>query len=155
MKTIQTTIHIQASPEQVWKVLMDFEAYPAWNHFIKRIEGTAKKGAILEVEIQPKGMKAQLFKPEVIAQEANRHFAWLGKLFVKGLFDGEHHFRLAPQADGSTMFFHEERFKGLLVRPLLALIGDNTLTGFEAMNQALADRITTINKQTKRHEIQS
>ena len=33
MKTIETKINIKASAEQVWKVLMDFNAYPEWTRF--------------------------------------------------------------------------------------------------------------------------
>jgi uncharacterized protein YndB with AHSA1/START domain len=40
-KEIITEIEIDASPSQVWQVLTDFEKYPTWNPFIKKISGIA------------------------------------------------------------------------------------------------------------------
>ena len=36
-KQIKTSIHINATKEKVWEILMDFEKYPEWNPFIKSI----------------------------------------------------------------------------------------------------------------------
>ncbi len=35
MKSLKTSITIEAAPSVVWDILMDFEAYPDWNPFIK------------------------------------------------------------------------------------------------------------------------
>ena len=43
---IETKIRINASPKQVWDVLIDFERYPEWNPFIKSIKGIAIKGDV-------------------------------------------------------------------------------------------------------------
>lgn len=37
--TIETQISIQATPQQVWNVLMDVEQYPEWNPFVKKLVG--------------------------------------------------------------------------------------------------------------------
>ena len=155
MKTIQTKTIISASPERIWNVLMDFASYPKWNSFIRSIEGTPEVGSILKNEIHLEGQKPQVFKPEVLVVKENRHFVWKGKLFVKGLFDGEHHFRLEKIDDNRTEFIHEEFFTGILVRPLLAMISDKTINGFEAMNEALAKRVETITPKHNTHEAQS
>ena len=65
----------------------------------------------------------------------------MGKLLVRGLFDGEHYYGLAPMADGSTLFTHGEHFRGLLVRPFRSALDGRTKSGFEAMNLALKQRI--------------
>lgn len=143
MQSIETSIIIDAPPAQVWQVLMNFDRYPQWNPFVKSIKGEAKMGAHLECTLQPEGMKPQVFKPTVVALELEREFAWLGKLGISGLFDGEHHFQLIPQ-DDKTLFIHKENFNGILVPLLLALIGDKTRRGFEAMNRALKQRVENI-----------
>ena len=37
---LRAEIEIDADPDSVWAVLMDFEAYPEWNPFIQPIEGS-------------------------------------------------------------------------------------------------------------------
>jgi hypothetical protein len=76
------------------------------------------------------------FKPTVITSDANRELVWLGRLGVRGVFDGEHHLELHPGEDGSTKFVQREEFNGLLV-PLLGGGLEKTRRGFEAMNAAL------------------
>ena len=99
---LRTAIDIDASPERVWAILMDFGAYPDWNPFIRSIEGDARRDGRLKVRIQPSGGRAMRFNPTVLAAEPSRELRWLGKLGVKGLFDGEHSFRLEPTASGCT-----------------------------------------------------
>lgn len=141
MKSITTAITIQANPEQVWAVLTDFSQYPRWNPFIQKITGDPILGSILENHIYLDDNKPQIFKPEIIILEENSHFAWIGKLFFKGLFDGEHHFKLTRQEDGSTQLVHEEFFTGILVGLIFSMIKEKTREGFEAMNTALAEEV--------------
>lgn len=65
--TITTTIDINVSPQAVWRVLTDFAAYPDWNPFMDRIEGTPKVGAKLVVHMTPPGGRGMTFKPDVMA----------------------------------------------------------------------------------------
>jgi hypothetical protein len=118
-KTLETAIEIEAPPARVWRVLSDFAAYPAWNPFIRRIEGDARPGARLTVVIQPVGGRGMTFRPTVLVAEPERELRWLGRLVVAGLFDGEHGFRLEARGAGGTRFVQREVFRGLLV-PLLA-----------------------------------
>ena len=80
------------------------------------------------------------FRPTVLRSDKNREFRWLGKLFVKGLFDGEHYFILTPINEQQTQLEHGEHFRGLLVNLIMKQIEGNTMAGFEAMNQALKER---------------
>jgi uncharacterized protein YndB with AHSA1/START domain len=50
---LRREIEIDARPEEVWHVLMDFRSYPEWNPFIVSIEGEARPGARLKVRIAP------------------------------------------------------------------------------------------------------
>jgi hypothetical protein len=130
---------IDAAPERVWAILMDFAAYPSWNPFIVGIEGEARVGTRLTVNVQPPGWTAQTFKPVVLTVEPARAFVWRGTLpIIPGLFAGEHSFRLTPQGD-RTSFLHAESFSGLLV-PLLKKMLARTEEGFQQMNAALKAR---------------
>lgn len=133
---IITSIHIQASPEQVWKVFSDFQSYPKWNPFVKKMTGTPKVGEIIIVDLP--GMQ---FKPRVLIYDTNKEFRWLGHLLFKGLFDGEHRFELKPNADGSTTFIHAEKFAGILVPLFKHKLLSDTKQGFEAMNHRLKEEV--------------
>jgi hypothetical protein len=139
MKTLETSIDIDAPPEQVWGILMDFARYPEWNPFIRRIRGKAVAGARLAALLQPPGTKALTFHPRVRIVVENREFRWLGRLLIPGIFDGEHLFVLEP-IDGGTRFHQKENFRGLLVPFLNRMIEGDTRRGFTEMNKALKER---------------
>lgn len=134
---IRTSIIIKATPEQVWRILMDFENYPTWNPFIKTIGGKAEKGARIVAYIEPPGAKGMTFKPKVLAATPNKEFRWLGHLFIPGLFDGEHIFELTDNGNGTTTLVQRERFGGILIPLFKKMLMENTPRGFEAMNEAL------------------
>jgi hypothetical protein len=139
MCTIDTMIEIDAPPGRVWYIFADTAAWPDWNPFIRRLEGAFEPGAVLEVTIQPPGRGAMRLKPRVIEAEPGRRLRWLGRLGVRGIFDGEHSFSIEPLPEGRTRFRHSEVFRGLLV-PLVGGILVDTKRGFEAMNAALKAR---------------
>ncbi|GJM36298.1 MAG: hypothetical protein DHS20C18_52990 [Saprospiraceae bacterium] len=141
MKSLKTTITIDAPARQVWQVLMDFQSYTEWNPFILAIKGEAKVGHQLTNTLQLEGQKPQVFKPTVLRVEAGKSFHWLGHLFIKGLFDGHHYFELETLGPNQTRLVHGEKFTGLLSGLILKMIGKATRDGFEKMNQALKARV--------------
>lgn len=136
-KEISTSIVINSSPSVIWEILMNFDNYPNWNPFILSISGNPKVGEQIEAKIQPPGAKAMIFKPLVLVNEYEKEFKWLGKLWVKGLFDGEHRFQLIDNQNGTTTFIQSEKFKGILVPLLKKMLDQKTLKGFIGMNEAL------------------
>jgi hypothetical protein len=141
MLELRTAIEIGASAEQVWTVLTDFEAYPRWNPFIRRVDGVLAERSRLRVRIQPPGGRAMTFRPRVVRVEPDRAFAWRGRTLIPGLFDGEHSFALEPAAGGFVRFVHAETFRGLLVPLVARTLRTTTRHGFEAMNRALKTRV--------------
>lgn len=140
MKTLKTEILINATPEQVWKILMDFTAYSEWNPFIRSIEGKAAVGTKLNNVLEIEGRKPMSISPKVLKVEANQEFRWKGKMFIPGLFDGEHYFKLEDAGGGKTKFIHGENFSGMLVGMVWKSIGEATQKGFVAMNESLKAR---------------
>jgi hypothetical protein len=140
-QTISTTITIQASAEQVWTVLTDFESYPTWNPFIKLIEGDIQVGHTFKAMIHAPNNKPMVFKPRVLVFTKSKEFKWLGHLWFKGLFDGEHRFQLLENSDGSTALIQSEQFTGLLVPLFKSMLKKDTLEGFRLMNEALKKRV--------------
>ena len=136
---LRTSIDIDATPEQVWQILIDLERYSEWNPFIVEATGTARVGERLKNRMQPPSGKAMTFRPRVTVVDPARTFEWLGRLGLPGIFDGRHRFELEPIPTG-TRFVQSESLRGILVRPLRKSLDTSTLAGFEAMNKALAER---------------
>lgn len=134
-KHITTSIEIKSDVQTVWKILTDFKAYPKWNPFIKSIEGEVAEGQMVTAKIA--GMT---FKPKVLIFRENSELKWLGHLFFKGLFDGEHRFSLTENEGGTVYFEQTEKFTGILVPLFARSLDTDTTKGFNDMNKALKKR---------------
>jgi hypothetical protein len=139
-KVLQTRIEIQAPPERVWQILTDFPSFPDWNPFIRKVIGDAQEGATLEINIELSTKRSMTFRPKVLTAEPGRELRWLGRLFMPGLFDGEHVFTIEPVDEKRVRFTQREEFTGLLVPALIARLEEGTWRGFREMNKALKDR---------------
>jgi hypothetical protein len=137
----ETEIH--ASADEVWEVLADRAAYPDWNPFIVRSEGELTVGKTISNVMRSGGTDRE-FTPTLLAVEPGRELRWIGRLYVPGLFDGEHSFVIEQLAPGRVRLVQEETFKGALVPFLAGMLKNETLPAFRAMNAALADRVAAI-----------
>jgi hypothetical protein len=134
-KTVETKIDITASSEKVWGILADTNSYYQWNPFIKSVSGVLKEGEEINVVLNPPGGSEFTFSPLVL--KANHpEIRWIGKFLFKGLFDGEHYFRLETISAHQTRVIHGEKFSGLFI-PFTNSILKKTEEGFIMMNEAL------------------
>jgi hypothetical protein len=146
MRRLETSVHIDATPDEVWRVLTDFEHYGEWNPFITSIEGPVEVGARLSVLLAPPGGRSIRMKPTIRVLEPTRRLRWLGRLGVPGIFDGEHEFvvePVGPPDERGARFTQQETFRGALV-PFVGRILGRTRLGFEAMNRALKERVEAV-----------
>ncbi|HZJ02960.1 MAG TPA: SRPBCC domain-containing protein [Thermoleophilia bacterium] len=137
---IATDIGIEATPEEVWSTLIDFERYEEWNPFITAVSGRLRLNNRMHVYVKPPGADGAAFRPRIIQLRPPHSLVWLGHWWVPGLFDGEHRFTLEPLAGGGVHFKQEEFFHGLLVpfrRGLLQQVEE----GFRQMDEALRQRV--------------
>ena len=145
---IHTETEIAAPAETVWAVLTEFDAYPEWNDYT-RIQGEAEVGARLAVAPGPEAGRMPTFRPEVLragplADGTGYELAWLGHLYVRGLFDGEHSFRIEALGDGRCRLEQAASFSGLLVGPISRLFGDDTEANFRAVDEAVKTRAESL-----------
>jgi hypothetical protein len=141
---LRADIEIDAAPDAVWEVLMDFGAFPRWNPFIVSIEGTPAVGSRLRVRLLPDRGRAVTIRPTVTVHDPGRAFGWLGRMGLPHVFDGAHRFTLEPlEGGGRTRFVQSEAFSGALLPIVRRLILPGTLRAFESMNEALAARVET------------
>ncbi len=115
MHEIRTEIEIEATPERVWSILLNFPSHPVWKPFVRSIKGVAKVGGRLTVAIQPPGSKGMTFRPAVLTLIPNAELRWRGRFLLPGIFDGEHYFQINQLAQRRVRFIHGERFSGVLV----------------------------------------
>jgi hypothetical protein len=139
-KELKTFVELNAPPERVWRTLTAFAAFPLWNPFIREASGELKEGARLRVKLELHGSRPWVFRPTLLRFEPNRELRWLGRLFIGGLFDGEHRFLLEPKG-GGTRLVQAETFSGWLLPLLWPSLEQGTRRGFEEMNRALKARV--------------
>lgn len=138
------SVEIDAPAEAVWSVLTDLEQFSAWNPFIRRARGSAAVGGDVHVRVKP-GLPIRLrFSAKVLSSEANRELRWRGHVLSPWLASGDHTFAIEPLANGRVRFVQTERFGGILPKLARRLLIREATRGFEAMNQALAARATSL-----------
>ena len=140
--TLSASIEIDATPDEVWPVLADLDAYDEWNPFIVSSSGTVEAGATLTNTMRD-ATGETTFTPTVLAATPGRELRWLGKLGPGAVFDGEHSFLIETVRPGRVRLVQTERFSGVLVPFFRGQLHDNTLPQFHAMNEALAQRVGT------------
>ena len=141
-RVIHTEIQINAAPESVWAVLIDFPSYPQWNPFITRARKEPGVGGQIEITVRIPDGPTRTFRARVLHVEAGRELRWMGTLPVPGLCSGEHVLHIEP-AGGGSRFLHGETFTGLLV-PFMDGLLRKTERGYALMNQALKARVERI-----------
>ncbi len=141
-KHIKTQITISAPIDKVWKIFTDFKNYPQWNPFIKSIKGNIAVGETIKINAGGMG-----FKPKVLRFDSNQELRWIGKLLMKGIFDGEHIFQFVDNGDGTVTFKHEEKFSGILVGLFSKKLDAETKPGFEEMNARFKELCENKNSQ--------
>lgn len=70
MKQLRCEVEIAAPAERVWDVLVDFDANPEWNPFIRTMQGACEPGARLTVRIEPPGARGMTFRPTGVTSRA-------------------------------------------------------------------------------------
>jgi len=119
----KVTRTINAAPERVWELLSDTSAWKDWNPTVISIDGTIAEGQKVKLvsTLNPK----RAFNLSVTKVDAPREMVWSDGMPL-GLFKGERTYRLTPQGDGSTEFFMEELYTGLMAPLITKSIPDMT-----------------------------
>ena len=143
MKEVVTQIQINASPAKVWQVLTANEQWATWNPFITQSSGAIVVGGKITNTMEMKGQKPMTFSPTVLKADGpssasgQAELRWLGRLWLPGIFDGEHYFKLEAK-DGGTLFTQGEVFRGILIGMLNM---DDVKASFGELNQALKKKV--------------
>lgn len=144
MKTIETQIKANSTPEKIWKILINFEEYELWNPFMIKVVGEAKLGSKIMVKIQTVRGKQRTYYPTITRLEINKELRWKGKSFLPGIFDGERIFIIEKSTDNKVSFIHKEIFTGLGVKLVGDKLDEDLRESFGKMNIALKTKAENI-----------
>lgn len=140
MKTIETNIVIDSTPQKVWNILTNFKEYELWNPFMTKVVGDANLGSKIEVNIKTMNGKKRTYYPIITKCETNSELRWRGKSILPGVFDGERIFILERSVDEKVSFSHKEIFSGLGVKFVGNKLDEKLRDSFVRMNEALKIR---------------
>lgn len=139
---VQASTEIAAPAPAVWTALTDFARYAEWNPFIRQARGKARPGEDVHVRVRSSFGLPLAFRATVLESEENHELHWRGHVLAPWLACGEHWFAIEPAGEGRVRFVQRERFTGLVPRLAARLLAREAKRGFEAMNEALARRVT-------------
>ncbi|MCY4195257.1 MAG: SRPBCC domain-containing protein [bacterium] len=107
---VYSDIVIEATPEQVWEVLTDFDSMPDWSSSLQGVVGDLSEGGQATAIYLNEGV-AQEF-PHILSWEEGRSFSWSDPIvFAPGIVD--HHRFVVDSTDGSaTLFVQTDQLTG-------------------------------------------
>jgi len=140
MKVVSASIEIEASPLDVWAVLVDLDRYPEWNPLFREASGRVAVGNRITLKSVPPGGRPMTVRPKIVSAEPGVELRWAASL--PGLIGGEHTFALSP-AGGGTRVVQSESFRGLLV-PFSSNAIARAEAGFLSVNEALRKRVEAV-----------
>jgi hypothetical protein len=143
-RELKASVDIQAPPEEVWQVLMDFPGYLEWSKFLLSIEGPAVPGSFLRIRVGNTDKQFRVYKPMVLQVTRLRSFRWLTNLWVPGLLDWEHSFWLEYLYDGGTRLRQTGIFGGFLAPWVWRRLEPDVSEGIAAFNHALKRRVESL-----------
>lgn len=141
MKTIESGITLDASPEEVWSVLFGFASYPEWNPFLPRMEARLAEGEPFKLTGRlPSGLKIG-FVGHITEVVPHTSVVWEGRprLLPAMAMHVRHSFTL-DRADGGTHLHQQEEAKGMMI-PFSGWILAQAHKGQVELNNALAKRL--------------
>lgn len=138
-RELKATIDIQAPPEEVWRVLLDFPAYLDWSRYLLSVTGPAVPGSYLHIRYGSE-RKFRFLKALVLQVTPTKTFRWLSNLGVPGLLDREHGFFLEYIFDGGTRLRQTVSFGGFLAPFLWRQLEPLTAEGCTDFNHAIKRR---------------
>jgi len=121
MKSFSASTIIQATPHEIWNILVDGTNWLQWNPTITKIEGNIDLGETLKIhtKINPN----QAFPVKVSEFIPYEKMVWTGGMPF-GLFKGERTYSLSKYLDGCVEFSMREIFSGLMSPLIIPSIPD-------------------------------
>jgi len=142
MSRFSRSIRVEATPPDVWKALVDVEAWPAWASQFERIEllDSARLAQGSRVRIRPKAMLPATWR--VTEFEEGRAFTWESSLAPGLRVQGGHVLTPDAAATAAEFWLEASGVLGSLLAPLLrrTVFSGNTRNATEGLKRYMEHR---------------
>lgn len=140
MKTITTEIDISASPDKVWKILVDIPKWQDWSPVINKSSGIASLGSKLKITMCSKtpGENGPSYSPIIKMLEENKRMEWSAKMMAGFIMTNGKIIELEKTNSG-TRLIHKETFSGLMSNMMWKHMESGVPPMLNQMNKALKD----------------
>ena len=130
-----TSIVIDATPNQVWSVLTDFESYPDWSSTFQGLEGDITNGGQISA-IFPNGQGGFIAFPHELIYNEGISYGWSDPVLIfPGIVDN--HFYTVEFCGSQTNFVQTDEFTGNNVNVPAAVLANIVLADYQTFNQEL------------------
>lgn len=142
LHVIQTEIDIAATPEKVWAVLSDVNAWHEWSPIINHSEGEVILGATLSITMigEKEYQDGPKYHPRITRVDAPYLFQWQAIMLLSGLMTNYKVFELQATPTG-TRLIHTESFQGMVVPIFRNSFDRNVPTMLNVMNEGLKEEL--------------
>ena len=144
MKTITTSIDIQAPIEKVWSALMAFDQYNGWNPIVKA-KGKAYLGEEIELtmKITNDNKKEMNYRATIVELTPCTYFRFRAKMMAGFMFTNDKIYEFSQSGDTTTLT-HSETFSGLMVGMFWKKLEAGVPDMLNATNQALKAKLENL-----------
>jgi hypothetical protein len=147
MATHRTDFDIDASDEQVWAVLVDFERYADWNPSVPSISGDVREGSTVSLTLALPGRPNLNVKAVLQEVTPNRRLTWRGHLGADQIFTGYREFAIHALTENKVRVTHVEDLQGWIAPLFEKLMGRSVQHHHDAFNESLRNRAEAITAQ--------
>lgn len=141
---------IRARPDDVFRVMTDFDGYADWNPWIVKARGTAKEGEIVTIRIKL-GRRPMRVRHRILTVVPGVELRWCDLGWFTAIAYGERTRRLEPLPAGDGVAYRAElTIRGVGWRLVRALHGRALAEGMKAETAALKQRV-----ESPRSEVRS
>ena len=137
MKTIETSIVIQASADRVWMILTDLENYVNWNPFIVYARGDLVTGQQLQLRRAADLTNIPRYGTVIAIDADDRRLSWATRGITSRFLNTDYSFTVEHISTETTRFGQRQTLGGF-IPAVLRRGGLNSRQSYmEAMNKAL------------------
>ena len=142
-KRVFTEIEINATREQVWSILTDFDKMPEWSSSFQGMEGEFKAGGKASSYFKaPLGKKDMKFDHTIIEFKEGFSFGWSDPIML-GMKD-HHIYKLEELPNGNTRFIQTDSVEGGLTFLMGKLMLNEMNKTYQKFNQELKERVESL-----------